>query len=96
MDIRIVEAFLNTFEDFCASPKMNVGKTICLFSGNVLGKNRQRIKNVLGVRVVNNLGHYLRISLQQRVSKSSYAYILDKMKTKIEGWNAANFPLLVV
>ncbi|KAG6396882.1 hypothetical protein SASPL_143040 [Salvia splendens] len=95
-DVRTAEAFSNVLDEFCGSSGMNVStaKTSLFFSKNVDIEKRRIIKNLLGVRVVNDFGQYLGVPLLHRkVSKLTYAHILDKMKAKIANWNTAQLSL---
>lgn len=81
MNIKTAEAISNTLEEFCVSSGMKVStaKITCLFYNIVLGEEWPQLKEILGVCVVENLGRYLGVPLlHQRLSKSTYAYILDK------------------
>ncbi|KAG6393294.1 hypothetical protein SASPL_147531 [Salvia splendens] len=95
-DVRTAEASLNVLDGFCGSSGMKVStaKTSLFFSKNVDIEKRRIIKNLLGVGVVNDLGQYLGVPLLHwKVSKLTYAHILDKMKAKIANWNTAQLSL---
>lgn len=71
-DISTAEAFSNVLEDFCecSGMKVSMAKTNLFFSKNVSSEEHRQLKNLVGVRAVDNLGKYLGVPLlHQRVSK---------------------------
>lgn len=67
--------------------KVNVEKTKILFSKNVEGPLAQRISTKSGFSKTFNLGKYLSVPLlHNRVSVSTYSYILKKIQGRLAGW----------
>ncbi|XP_019157963.1 PREDICTED: uncharacterized protein LOC109154684 [Ipomoea nil] len=61
---------------------------------SVVDKVKRRLGEVAGIPVSDNMGKYLGIPiLHKRVSKDSFAYILEKMKKRLSGWKRDSLSL---
>ncbi|GMI86798.1 hypothetical protein HRI_002349100 [Hibiscus trionum] len=83
-------------EQFCACSghRVSVAKTQIYFSKNVSHDIRVSIGQSLGFEVVEDLGKYLGVPLlHKRVSKATYAYLLEKMEKRLSGWVAKSLSL---
>lgn len=83
-------------DEFCVSSghKVSGSKSNIFLSRQIPTRDAFRICNKLGYQLTDNLGKYLGVPLlHSRVNKSTYAYIEEKVKQKLSGWNARNFSL---
>lgn len=72
--------------------KVNAKKTNVLFSVGVNISSRNEIKDILGFHEVNNLGHYLEVSLFHiRVTKSILDFLVEKVRNRLSSWDAKSF-----
>lgn len=70
---------------------MNLNKSQVFFSGNVDDAKASALSNSLGIAKTNDLGRYLGVPLlHHRASKSTYSFILEKMRGKISSWKSAS------
>ncbi|KAL4289808.1 hypothetical protein GQ457_14G017730 [Hibiscus cannabinus] len=86
----------DVMDRFCVASghKISAAKTQICFSNNCTPCVRATIANGLGFEVVSDLGKYLGVPLlHKRVSKDTYAYLLDKMKARLPGWAANTLTL---
>ncbi|GLT28068.1 hypothetical protein SLA2020_030250 [Shorea laevis] len=90
-------AFLNYVLDFfCyrSGQKINQDKSKILFSKNVNQDRRKAICNILGFSQTESLGKYLGFSISsKKARKQDYAFIIDKVRNKLDGWKAKFFSL---
>lgn len=81
---------------FCDSSgqKVSYQKSSIFFSKNTALGLQQQIVNTLGIPCVQDLGRYLGVpSIHGRLSKESFAGIIEKIKTKLSGWRSKTLPL---
>jgi hypothetical protein len=77
--------------EFCqkSGQKINLLKSQVFFSKNTPESQTTTLSHALGVHVTQDLGMYLGAPMiHQRISKQSFAYLLDKMRKKLSGWKA--------
>lgn len=66
---------------------MNWSKTIIWFSSSSPSYQRSSICSSLGVLATTSLGRYLGVPiLHQRVCKTTYQYLVDKVRHKLASW----------
>lgn len=85
-----------TLDDFCdaSGEKVSAAKSHIFFSPNVHHTRATELSDFLGFRRTSNLGKYLGMPIHhERVSKSTYQYILDKMDTRLSSWKANTLSL---
>lgn len=83
-------------EEFClmSSQKVSVNKTKILFSKNIENGLAKNICDRSGFSKCNNLGRYLGILLlQNRISFSTYSYLLEKIQDRLAGWKAESLSM---
>lgn len=69
-DMVTAETITNVLEDFCICSGMKVSIATLFFSKKVTNAVKRSLKDLLGIREVDNLGHYLRVPvLHKRVNK---------------------------
>ncbi|KAK4258548.1 hypothetical protein QN277_004989 [Acacia crassicarpa] len=76
---------------FCDSSglKINQQKTKVCFSKNVSHPRRSELCGSLGFSITSDLGKYLGVPLHhKRVTKESFHYVVDKVKTRLSSWKA--------
>lgn len=76
-------------DKFCTSSraKVSIQKTEILFSKNVPPSLRTELSKMSGFESVSHLGKYMGVPLfKAGVNKTDFAYILDKVKTRLSGW----------
>lgn len=93
---RQIREVLRCLDDFSkvSGLSINYDKSKVFFSPN-LGVERVRSRsNLCGIPSTCNLGTYLGIPLRHgKVSRNHYAYILDRMKSKLATWKANSLSL---
>ena len=73
---------------------MSKHKSLVCFYSNVKDENAVEIGKILDVGIAKQLGKYLGVLIHhRRVTKQSYAYVVNKMKEKISTWNARNISM---
>lgn len=86
--VQIIKRILH---DFCeaSSKKVSFQKSRVFFFVNVQEREAANLSQALGVQLTEDLGRYLGVPMiLQRVSVSSYKFVLDKMRKKLFGWKA--------
>lgn len=74
--------------------KINLSKSLIYCSLNTCCRVKRKIAEVAKVEVTDKMGSYLGIPiLQKRVSKGTFAYIIEKMKRKLAGWKIESLSL---
>ncbi|GLT31840.1 hypothetical protein SLA2020_065480 [Shorea laevis] len=85
-----------TLDFFCgrSGQKVSQTKSSIFFSKNVGQNTREEIYNILLLPQTENLGKYLGIPLVSRkLKKQDCNFILDKVRTKLDGWKAKFFSM---
>ena len=91
--LSVIQGALHTFCE-AAGQKVNPSKTMLYFSRNVPGDVRLEIQRAAGFKASNDLRKYLGVPLLHgRMSKTTYAQVLNKVRNKLEGWAAASLSL---
>lgn len=73
---------------------VNLSKSMIFCFPNTSCKVKKRIGDVAGIPMTENLGWYLGIPiLHERVNKSTFSYILEKMKRKLANWTSESLSL---
>lgn len=88
-----VDLIRSTLAEFCSAlgQKVNLNKSQVFFSGNVDDAKASALSNSLGIAKTNDLGRYLGVPLlHHRASKSTYSFILEKMRGKLSSWKSAS------
>ena len=91
--VRIIQRIM---DQFCVDSrhKVSIPKTQICFSPNVLVESRWAISKEFGFVEVSDLGRYLGVPLlHSRVTRATYAAILDSMRTRLSGWAARSLSL---
>lgn len=84
--IQSVKDCLTMFERV-SGQRVNLQKSQVYFSTNVDRAKAEDLAGLAGIKQVHNMGSYLGVpSIQGRVKKDSYAYILDRVNSKLDGW----------
>lgn len=81
----------SVMDGFCAASGHRVSASKChiYFSGNVELSMGNEISDRLHHQQVNNLGTYLGVPLtHDRVTTSTYSYVVEKIQAKLSGWKA--------
>ena len=76
-------------QQFCAASGqlVSVTKSCLWFSPNTSRHCKEQVTSILGVPTMNHIGTYLRTPIfTSRHTTSSYQYLVDKIRMKIEGW----------
>lgn len=74
--------------------KVNSAKTSAYFSRNVDPREATSICQALGFQKTNHLGRYLGVPmLHDRVTKDTYLYLVDRVRSKLTGWKANSLSL---
>ncbi|KAL4279829.1 hypothetical protein GQ457_03G024220 [Hibiscus cannabinus] len=74
--------------------RISIAKTQIHFSCNCTEPWRAVIADSFGFQVVEDLGKYLGVPLlHKRVTRATYAYLLDKMRARLSGWAARTISL---
>ncbi|KAL4291711.1 hypothetical protein GQ457_14G003420 [Hibiscus cannabinus] len=74
--------------------KVSISKTQICFSRNCQAANRSRISRGLDFEEVMDLGKYLGVPLlHSRVSKATYSYVLENIRSRLSGWAARTLSL---
>lgn len=82
---------MNCLDNFSKRSGLNINhaKSLIFCSPSTNNRLKRRLGGVTGFTVLDNLGKYLGVPvLQKRVTKSTFAYILDGMKKKLSNWKA--------
>ncbi|KAK5785851.1 hypothetical protein PVK06_040472 [Gossypium arboreum] len=80
--------FLSNFFEL-SSQKVNVRKTNIFFSTGVNKSVRSKINDMLGFQEVNDLGHYLEISLfHKRVTNGIRNFLVERVRSRLSSWDA--------
>ena len=77
------------FQQFCASfgQLVSVPKSHLWFSPNTSRHRREQVASILGIPTTDHIGTHLGTSIfTSRRTTSSYQYLVDKIRMKIEGW----------
>ncbi|XP_050238477.2 uncharacterized protein LOC126687968 [Mercurialis annua] len=84
-----VNAILEEFS-LSSGLRVSLNKTQIFFSANVEFQKAEQISNLLGFQRAHDLGKYLGVPLlHSRVTKETYAFIVNKIKHKLSGWNSS-------
>ncbi|KAL4364121.1 hypothetical protein GQ457_04G022330 [Hibiscus cannabinus] len=86
-----VDVVKSTLDNFCATygHKVSVSKTQICFSSNYSVDASEQITSMFGFEMVGDLGKYLGVPLlHNRVTASTYAFLLDKIRARLQGWAA--------
>ena len=84
-----VELIENVFKRFCDSSgqKLSKQKSVVFFSCNIKTNFVDILGNRMGMKVTNDLGRYMGVPIiHGKIQRGTYAYILDKMKSRISDW----------
>ena len=76
-------------QQFCAASRqlVSVTKSRLWFSPNTPRHCKEQVTSILGVPTMNHVGTYLGTPIfTSRRTTSSYQYLVDKIRMKIEGW----------
>ncbi|XP_031120447.1 uncharacterized protein LOC116023586 [Ipomoea triloba] len=74
--------------------QVNLSKSLVYCSPNVNAGTKKIIGDKLGFPLASNLGSYLGIPmLQQRVSRTTFTNVLDKMRRKLSTWKAKSLSI---
>lgn len=91
---QILKGILDRFCKF-SGHRINSQKTNIFFSKEVDENLTWRISNFLGFHRVNNLGSYLGMPLfHERVTNSTLWFVVDKIQSKLNSWDARKFSLV--
>ncbi|KAF7807224.1 ribonuclease H [Senna tora] len=85
-------AMKNCLDGFCSASgqKVSPAKSRILFSKNIDGAVKQGILNVNAFQLTNDLGRYLGMPLLHgRVSRSQFAFIMEKVNSRLAGWKTS-------
>lgn len=86
--VRLVQEVLHTF-CLASGLKINVQKSSFIASRNVPRSNISQFASIVGYQHTQKLGKYLGFPmLSGRVTKSDFAYILDKVDSRLAGWKS--------
>lgn len=92
--IKIIMDYLKRFTS-CLVLNINLSKSSIFCSPNTINRLKRRLCDASGIPVTNHLGKYLRVpSLQKRVSKRSFGYILEGMLKKLSNWKMDTLSLV--
>lgn len=86
--IEQLETIMYCLNQFCeaSGQKFSVSKTRIFFSKNVQWQVGFDIAGISGFSTTSDLGKYLGVPLlHKRVSKNTYAYLVDKMQRRLAG-----------
>ncbi|CAN1746300.1 Putative ribonuclease H protein At1g65750 [Linum perenne] len=87
---------IDTLEHFfgASGQSINKGKSKVFFSKNTPRILSREITNCLGIEATQDLGRYLGAPiLHGRVTKQSYAFLLDRLDKRLAGWKGENLSL---
>ncbi|KAK4285196.1 hypothetical protein QN277_001926 [Acacia crassicarpa] len=88
--VHTINQCLKTFYD-SSGLKVNHQKTCVFFSDNVNHIRRSELCTSLGFSITYDLGKYLGVPLHhKRVTKESYQFVVNKVKTRLSTWKAKN------
>ena len=90
------EEINNCLEEFCRSSglKVNTFKTRVFFSKNVNHNHRQELSGSLGFQTAADLGKYLGVALHHnKVKTESFHTVIDKVKSRLQGWKMNSLSL---
>ncbi|XP_039014644.1 uncharacterized protein LOC120144710 [Hibiscus syriacus] len=89
----VIRGILELFCNF-SGQKINIQKTTIYYSMNVDSSLKNSISASFGFQEVQNLGKYLGVPLlHSRITKSSYSYIVSRVRDKLSGWTAKTLSL---
>ncbi|GMJ06884.1 hypothetical protein like AT3G24255 [Hibiscus trionum] len=92
--MRIIRDILSKF-CLWSGHRVSVAKTQICFSKNITADLRDYIAQEFGFTVVSDLGKYLGVPLlHSRVTKATYAYLLDMVQKRLLGWAAKALSLV--
>lgn len=81
-----LEHILNLYE-VCSGQTINVDKASIVFSKNIRPRDRRKMMAILGVTVEDRNGKYFGLPVYVgRSRKQTFAYIKDRIWSKIQGW----------
>lgn len=86
-----VNLIRNILDDFCraSGQKVNLSKSLVYFFNNVNEDLAASLSHSLGITCTKDLGRYLGFPLlHQRVTKQTFSFLLDKMRSKLSSWKA--------
>lgn len=84
-----VQVIQNCLEAFgiASGQQVNLHKSQIMFSSNVYSDLAGELSKRAGIARTENIGRYLGVSsIQGRTNKDTYAYLLEKINKKLEGW----------
>lgn len=85
---QLLVGILNHFYEF-SGHKINIRKSNIYFSKGTEDGTCNRISQLFGYQIVQNLGVYLGVPLlHERVTKSTLSFIVDKIRRKLHNWEA--------
>ena len=91
-----VQVIKGALDIFCKSSgqKVNFSKSCVFFSKKVPHLRRNELSQELGIKLTSDLGRYLGVPLlHNKCSKQYFQFVLDRMETKLNGWNMQNLSL---
>ncbi|KAA3476669.1 LINE-1 reverse transcriptase isogeny [Gossypium australe] len=85
---RLLKSILDQFCDVLGH-KISTRKSNIYFSKGIVDSDREQIVNLFGFQEVQNLGFYLGVLLlHNRVTKSTFSFVVDKVRSKLNSWDA--------
>lgn len=84
---QVMMTCLNNFSER-SGIKINLTKSNIFYSSNTNYSLMRSLGRLTGILVSDKLGTYLGVPIQKRVSKDTFNYILEKMKSKLNNWKA--------
>lgn len=90
------EVIADILDRFCMASghKVNASKTHIYFSPSTRSEVASAISNRLGFSKVDDLGLYLGLPLfHERVTNATFQFLIDKVRSKLSGWNANSLSL---
>jgi len=86
---RLIQECLTRF-CMASGQKVSASKSRIYFSPNTHASEMANVCNVLGIEPTDDLGKYLGVpTINGRVKKSQYQYILDRISKKLAGWKTS-------
>lgn len=95
-ELEQIKLFKEILDNFCGffGHRINARKTNVFFSKRVEGVDGGRLCGVLCFRQVQNLGFYLGVPLfHERITNSSLRFVVEKVKAKLQQWDARQLSL---
>lgn len=84
----VIKSILDSFCR-CSGQKVNLGKSKIMFSPNINDILGSQFSNILEFETTNDLSSYLGVPIiTGRKGKDAYAFIVDKVRSKLTGWKA--------